>query len=148
MAAQAYEWTCSVCSLTWCLQSTGTAYVGDDVYDARAQAGVQLGYPDCIDEVYGLKSAACLVDVFAGYGLSARQAWVTFDQAYAIAAQTTGCINPIGMYHFMAIRGADQGAIAVANSAPGYMGVYSSLDRAQFNALGPVQVIYLDNPQP
>ena len=148
MAAQVYEWTCSVCSLTWVLQSTGTAYVGVDVYDARAQAGVELGYPSCVNETYGLMSAACLIEAFAKFGLSARQAWVTFDQAYAIAQQTTGCINPIGMYHFMGIRGVDQGAIAVANSAQGYMGVWSTLDRATFNALGPVQVIYLEQPQP
>jgi len=58
--------------------------------------------------------------------------------------QTTGVINPLGMYHFMAMRGTNPDSLWVANSAPGYHGIYDTLDRASFNNLGPVQVIYLD----
>lgn len=148
MAPQSYSWTCSVCSLTWVLQATGMLASSGDVYADRDAVGRVMGYPSCVNETYGCMSAQCVVDAFGFYGLSARQAWVTFDQAYAIAQQTTGVINPIGMYHFMGIRGVSDGALWVANSAPGYDGVGSTLDRGQFNALGPVQVIYLDNPQP
>lgn len=91
-------------------------------------------------------SAQCLIDAFSYYGLRSQQKWVTFDEAYAICRETTGVINPVGMYHFMAIRGIDGidvGDIWVANSAPGYCGVYDSLSRSQFNALSPVQLIYL-----
>lgn len=148
MPPQAYEWTCSVCSATWVLGATGALHSSGDVYADRQVVGLAMGYPNCVNETYGCMSAQCLVDVFAHYGLSSAQTWVNFDQAYAIASSTTGAINPTGQYHYMALRGVDGGEILVANSAPGYMGVYSSLDRGQFNALGPVQVIYLDNPQP
>jgi hypothetical protein len=50
------------------------------------------------------------------------------------------------MYHFMAIRGvdySDTGTLWVANSAPGYRGVYEELTRSQFNSLGPVEIIYI-----
>jgi hypothetical protein len=47
------------------------------------------------------------------------------------------------MYHFMGIRGTDNGELWVANSAPNYMGVGDHLDRSQFNSLGPVSLIYL-----
>lgn len=152
MPLQQYNWTCSVCSLTWVLQSSGTAYVGEDVYAAREQVGQVLGYPNCVNETYGCMSAQCVVNAFRAYGLAAIASSVTFDTAYAICRQTTGVINPHGMYHFMAVRGTDgvePGDIWVANSAsPSYYGVGDSLTRDKFNALGPVTLIYLEQPQP
>lgn len=149
MPPQLHDWTCSVCSATWVLQSTSTAYLHDDVYEARRLVGEDMGYPNCVNETYGCMSADCLLALFGRYGLLAHHAWVTFDQAYAIAEQTTGLVNPVGMYHFMALRGVlDVPALWLANSAIGYRGVGESLNRNQFNSLGPVQVIYLANPQP
>jgi len=145
MPPQAYAWTCSVCSMTWVLQATGTAYQESDIYDARAAVGLAMGYPSCVNETYGCMSQQCVVDCLDSYGLVARQAYVTFDQAYAIAREYTGTINPQGMYHFMALRGISGNAIGVANSAEGYMGVYSTLSRDQFNALGPVSVVYVES---
>lgn len=145
MPSQAYSWTCSVCSTTWVLQSTATAYQDADIYDARYAVGEQMGYPSCVNEVYGCMSPQCVIDVLGAHGLVARQVWCTFDQAYAIARTYTGTINPQGMYHFMGIRGTSGADIAVANSAEGYMGVYSTLSREQFNALGPVSLIFVES---
>lgn len=145
MAAQSYSWTCSICATTWVLNSTGFLSTGD-VYSDRSRVGQEMGYPSCVNETYGCMSSQCLVDEFARYGLASTQAWVTFDQAFAIAQQTTGAINPTGQYHYMGIRGVSGSSIYVANSAEGYMGVYDTLSRDQFNALGPVQVIYLEQP--
>jgi hypothetical protein len=113
---------------------------------SRDQALSIIGYPKCVNETYGLMSAGCMIEAFGYYGLDSKQAWVTFDDAYALMGQTTGVINPLGMYHFMGMRGVDPdtGSLWVANSARGYRGVYDTLSRSQFNNLGPVQVIYLD----
>jgi hypothetical protein len=138
MAPQSFEWTCSICSLTWVLQATATAPEITRVHVAAA-----IGYPHCVNEAYGLMSAQCAVDALAGFGLPATQAWVTFDEAYAIAGEHTGLINPTGLYHFMAIRGRQGADLWVANSAMGYGGVGELLPRSQFNAYGPVQVIYV-----
>jgi hypothetical protein len=141
MAPQQYSWTCSIASFTWVINSTGT-----DTSLTREQAANIIGYPDCVNETYGLMSADCLIEAYRHFGLEARQAWVTFDQAYSVMANTTGQINPLGMYHFMAMRGVDgynPGDLWTANSAPGYLGVYDSLSRSEFNAYGPVQIIYL-----
>lgn len=143
MAPQLYSWTCSICSTTWVMQALGIIDPNFDQYAARDEVGAIIGYPNCVNETYGCMSADCLIAAFKYFGLEARQAWVTFDQAYAIANNTTGIINPIGMYHFMAIRGTRNGDIWVANSAPGYDGVWDNLTRSAFNNLGPVQVIYL-----
>jgi len=104
-----------------------------------------IGYPDCVNETYGLMSAQCMIDAFDKQGIIAKQAWVTFEQAYSLCRLYTGVINPIGQYHFMGIRGVENQSIWVANSAQGYMGVWDNLDVERFNALGPVQVIYCES---
>lgn len=137
MAPQAQSWTCSACSLAWVLGATGTATITPD------QAVNVIGYPNCINPTYGCMSSQCLIDAYAQYGLHAVEEWVSFDQAYAICSEHTGQINPTSMYHFMAIRGVDGANLWVANSAPGYDGVWDTLTRTQFNNLGPTKVIYL-----
>jgi hypothetical protein len=143
MPGQAYNWTCSVCSTTWALQATDTAYSNLDIYEARYLVGAAIGHPECVNETYGCMSADCLIKEFNAWGLEAIQAWVTFDQAYAICAEFTGVINPQGMYHYMAIRGIQGSNLWVANSAYGYCGVYDTMSRSQFNSLGPVQIVYI-----
>jgi hypothetical protein len=142
MPPQQYNWTCSVCSFQWVLGATGTAN------PSRQECLDIIGYPTCVNPTYGCMSAQCLIDAYATFGLLARQAWVTFDQAYALARVATGQINPQGMYHFMGIRGTSGHDLHVANSSPGYMNVTDVLSREQFNALGPVSVIYLEPRQP
>jgi len=145
MPAQAHSWTCSVCSCCWVLQATSTAYQDSDVYDARYAVGERMGYPSCVNPTYGCMSPQCVIDCLASYGLVARQVYCTFDEAFAIARTNTGVINPQGMYHFCGLRGISGSNIWVANSAQGYMGVYDTLSRSQFNALGPVSVIYVES---
>ena len=143
MPGQAYDWTCSVCSTTWVLQSIGLIGRDYDAYSARYDVGAQMGYPNCVNEVYGCMSSQCVIDQFARYGLQAKQAWVNFDQAFAICSNTTGVLNGQSWYHFVGIRGTNGSNLWVANSAPGYRGVWDTLDRGTFNSLGPFQIIYL-----
>jgi hypothetical protein len=141
MASQYYDWTCSVCSITWVLQASNSAYSGLNVSDARYDVGMRMGYPSCVNSTYGCMSTGCVLATFNSYGLDAISSYVTFDQAYAICRERTGTINPNGMYHFMGIRGVDGGDIWVANSAPGYRGIWDTISREQFNALGPVELV-------
>jgi hypothetical protein len=143
MAPQQYAWTCSVCSFTWVIDALEQVAA-----ISREAALAILGYPECVNETYGLMNAQCLVDGFGTFGLDAFQAWVTFDQAYAIAREHTGIINPVGMYHVMGIRGVVGQSLSVANSAPGYCGVGELLSRDQFDSFGPVQVVYLPESHP
>lgn len=138
MDPQTYDWTCSVCTFTWTIQSTGI-----DPNLTRPAAGELIGYPNCVNASVGLAMTQCLIDAYAHYGLDAIESWVSFDQAYAICREHTGGISPSAMYHWMAIRGVTGDALWVANSAEGYCGVYDVLSRAQFNALGPVKLLAL-----
>ena len=138
MEQQSFSWTCSVASFDWVCNATGVPM-------NRAEALETIGYPNCVNETYGLMSADCMIQAFRKVGFVAKQMWVTFEQAYSICRLYTGVINPIGQYHFMGIRGVQSGAIWVANSALGYRGVYETLDINQFNSLGPIQVIYCES---
>ena len=137
MAPQQRSWTCSICSFDWTLNAIGIPMDRESATDV-------IGYPDCVNETYGLMSADCLIKAYAEMGLVAKQAWVTFEQAYSICQHYTGVINPIGMYHFMGIRGVESGTIWVANSAQGYCNIWDNIDAESFTYLGPVQVIYLE----
>jgi hypothetical protein len=143
MPPQTYSWTCSICSFAWVINA-----LSQTPSITREEAASVIGYPNCVNETYGLMSSQCLIDAFATFGLVARQAWVTFDQAYAIMSAHTGTINPQGMYHFMGCRGVSGDTLWVANSALGYRGVWEELSRDAFNALGPVSVIYLPESEP
>lgn len=140
MAPQARGWTCSVCSTDWTLRATGL-----DPDSDRIKVALEIGYPNCVNAAVGLANTQCIVDVFESHGVDAVQQWVDFDQAYEVCASTAGVINGLGMYHFMAIRGVSNGRLWVANSAEGYRGVGSYIDRNQFDAQGldPWQVVYL-----
>jgi hypothetical protein len=139
MPLQQNSWSCSVYSFMWVCQSTMTD--SDMTYD---EALAIIGYPDCVNPTYGLMSAQCMIDAFSTMGLHSKQIWCTYDEAFAICERHTGVINPIGMYHFMAIRGVRNESVWVANSSPGYRGIYDDLNRSNYNNLGPVQLIYLE----
>jgi len=106
----------------------------------------EIGYPQNINATYGLMngSGVELQRVLADYGVATSQGWLTFDTVYAIAQQAPGCMSGGAWYHWVAIRGVDSSNIWIANSAPGYKGVYDTLTREQFNALGPFSVVYVE----
>lgn len=140
MSPQMQSWTCSICSFDWVCRAIGIPM-------DREQAAEIIGYPECVNETYGLMSADCMVKAFEKVGIVAVQKWVTFEEAFSICQHYTGVINPIGMYHFMGIRGTEASTIWVANSAQGYRGIWDNLDVGSFNGLGPVQVIYAESRQ-
>jgi hypothetical protein len=140
MPRQSTSWTCSACSLSWVLRAVQLAPHVDE------HLAVQLiGSPHNINATYGLMdgSGAHLRRVLAEHGQNSSQAWLNFDQAYTIYATTPGCIAGGGWYHWVAVRGVSGADLSIANSAPGYRGVHSTLSREQFNALGPFSCVWL-----
>ena len=139
MPPQLRSWTCSICATDWVLRATGL-----NPWSAREQVAGQIGYPHCVNENVGLVDTTCLLPVFEQYGVDAMQEWVDWDRCFDICSETTGVLNGLGWYHFVAIRGlTDWGGLWIANSAESYRGVYSTLSEEQFNALGPFQVVRL-----
>lgn len=140
MAPQLYAWTCSSCALDWVLRATGL-----DPTCTREKAVELIGYPENINESYGLMSAAggALRDVYESFGQPTGQGWLDFDSVYQLAQRTTGQMSGARWYHWVALRGIDGPDLWIANSAPGYMGVFDSLSRADFDRLGGFSVVWL-----
>ena len=142
--AQVYDWTCSACSLDWLLRALGH-YDSHDVYASRERTVQQIGYPANINETYGLMdgSGAQLQRVLLNdWGQDSHQGWLTFDHAYSTFAQTPGMMSGGAWYHWVGVRGTADGALHIANSAPGYMGVWDVLSREDFNRLGPFSCVW------
>jgi hypothetical protein len=142
MPRQAASWTCSACSLAWVERATQVNP------GATEQSAVnEIGTPNNINSTYGLMdgSGAQLQRVLRDYGIPSKQGWLNFDQAYAIYQTTAGMCSGGAWYHWVGVRGVDGPNLAVANSAEGYCGVYSTLTREQFNSLGPFSCVWLDN---
>lgn len=141
MPHQAASWTCSACALAWVERSTGVNPAAEEW-----SAVAEIGEPENINATYGLmdSSGSQLRRVLDEYGLPSSQGWLTFDYVYAIAEQTTGLMSGGAWYHWVGIRGTYGSTIWIANSAPGYKGIYDTLSREQFNNLGPFSVVYLE----
>jgi hypothetical protein len=142
--SQLYEWTCSACSLDWLKRALGLV-VASDIYASREQTTSEIGYTEHINATYGLMdgSGAQLQRVLRDiYGQNSGQGWLSYDQAWAIYAQTPGCMSGGAWYHWVGVRGTSGGDLAIANSAPGYGSVWDILTRADFNRLGPFSCVW------
>ena len=146
MPVQEAGWSCSACSLAWVLRATGL-----DPNASEQSAINQLGYCPSCSGGCGISSAEGLCDasgpalerVYASYGQETDQGWLGFDAVYGLASQTTGQLSGARWYHWVALRGTQGPNLWIANSAPGYKGVYDTLSREQFDALGGFSVVWL-----
>ena len=140
MPPQEANWTCSACSLAWVMRATGL----DPTMNEWAAVNA-IGYPDNINGTYGLmdSSGSALQAVYESYGQETSQSWLDFDTVYDLAQGTTGQMSGAAWYHWTAIRGVSGPDLWIANSAPGYKGVYSTLTRSDFERLGGFSVVWL-----
>lgn len=140
MGLQEASWTCSACAEAWVLRSTGL-----DAGANEWQLVNQIGYPDEINSTYGLMDAggSSLRRVYRQYGQPTEQAWLSFDEVYDLAGKTTGQMSGARWYHWVALRGTQGNNLWVANSAPGYKGIYDVLTRDDFERLGGFSVVWL-----
>jgi hypothetical protein len=140
MPQQANNWSCAACALAWIERATGLSESASEI-----SAIQEIGYPTHINATYGLMSSSGreLQRVLAENSYPSLQKWVTFDELFAIAEQTTAAIGGGNWYHWVAVRGVMDNNIWIANSALGYRGMYELLTRDDFNKLGPFSCVYL-----
>jgi hypothetical protein len=142
---QLYSWTCAACSEEFVERASGHGRSGD-VYANREQVVYAIGYPGNINSQYGLMdgSGAQLQRVLLEYaGLDSEQSWLDFDQALDIYSETPGLMSGAAFYHWVAVRGVQGNNLWVANSAPGYKGIYDTISRADWDRLGGWSCIWL-----
>jgi len=140
MPLQEANWTCSGCALAWVMRSTGL-----DPSMSEWAAISAIGRPDNVNAQVGLVdgSGTQLRRVYSEYGQDTVQEWLDFDSVYDLASYTTGQISGQAWYHWVALRGVDGPNLWIANSAPGYKGIYSILSRDDFARLGGFNVVWL-----
>jgi hypothetical protein len=145
MPGQLYDWTCSACSTEWLERSLGYPR-NADVYTSREAVVYAIGYPHNINATYGLMdgSGAELQRVVKEQtGADTEQSRLSFDSTYLLAQETPGLMSGAAWYHWVAIRGVQGSTIWVANSAPGYKGIYDNVSREDFDRLGGFSVVWL-----
>jgi hypothetical protein len=146
MPGQIYDWTCSACSTEFVERAVGVSR-GNDVYNNREEVVYAIGYPDNVNGTYGLMDAsgAQLQRVlYEQTGQNSQQDYLSFDEVYALGAGgTPALMSGAQWYHWVALRGVQGDQLWIANSAPGYKGVYDHLSRADFNRLGGFSVVWL-----
>lgn len=146
MPGQYYDWTCAACSTEWVERALGFER-SSDVYANRELVVYDIGYPNNINATYGLMdgSGAQLQRVLKEWtGRDSEQAYgLDFNAVYRIAEATPGLMSGAHWYHWVALRGVQSGCLWIANSAPGYKGVYDVLTPAQYAQLGGFSVVWL-----
>lgn len=140
MPPQTVDWTCSACSLAWVLRATAA-----DTEATEWGMVAEIGTPQNINSTYGLMdgSGSQLQRVLSEYNLDSAQGWLTFNQVYSVAGAYTGLMSGGGWYHWVSIRGRSGNDLWIANSAPGYMGVWDTLSVSDFQRLGPFSVVWV-----
>jgi hypothetical protein len=141
---QDVAWDCAAASLTWCLNAAGYPTTEADVV-----AG--LG-PSRISAAYGLldASGAGLVEYLAELGVQADyDDSATWEEMIGSAGHQPMLMGGRNWCHWTGVRisstlfpeyNLDQ--LALANPAPGYMGVSQTIDREQFDALGVFSAVW------
>jgi len=146
MPAQEASWSCSACALAWVLRATGLNSSATEQSEIN-----ELGYCSTCAAGCGISSSLGLCDasgpalreVYANYGQDTAQAWLDFDTVYELATHTTGQMSGASWYHWVGLRGVQGETLWIANSAPGYKGIYSNLSREDFARLGGFSVVWL-----
>jgi hypothetical protein len=125
--------------------------VADDIYASREATTYEIGYGQVcgggvnLTPSVGLCNAdgSALRAVLRDYGVATDQGWLDFDTTYSIAAMTPGMMSGAAYYHWVGIRGVQGSTLWVANSAPGYKGIWDNIGRDDFARLGGFSVVWL-----
>jgi hypothetical protein len=141
---QDYPWDCAAASTAWALQAAGLPYSEQDVIKG-------LG-PGRISPALGLldASGAGLVEWLGEIGVHAENnAYASYSDVAAAAGYQPMVIGGRSWYHWSGVRMGgicagfgDIGAIALANTAPGWCGIYQSIEAADFEVLGEFAAVW------
>jgi hypothetical protein len=146
MPGQYYDWTCSACSTEFVERATGNPR-GEDPYSNREDVVYAIGYPDHINGSYGLMDASgeqIRRVLLEQTGRDSQQGYLGFDDVYALAyAGVPALMSGAAWYHWVGVRGVQGSNLWIANSAPGYKGIYDVLSRYDFDRLGGFSVVWL-----
>lgn len=138
MPPQQADWTCSACSLAWLNRALSIDHATEEW-----TAVEYIGTPQNINSTYGLMdgSGTRLVQCLREQGAPAFNGWLDWEYVHKLAQAMPLLLGGQGWYHWVGVCGTGSEYLVLANSAPGWMGVYDTLDVNQFELLGPFAVV-------
>jgi hypothetical protein len=141
---QDVPWDCAACSTAWALRTVG--------YDLSEQDVIAGLGPSRISPAYGLldASGAGLVSYLGEIGVTAQNnADSSFQDVIDAAGYQPMVVGGRQWCHWVGVRlGGDSvgrpdlRALALMNSAPGWMGVDQVLNESAFISLGPFSAVW------
>ncbi len=136
---QTDDWQCSAASLAWALSSVGRPTTQDqaiEILGARINPAVGLVQGDGSGLAVALREQ----------GLPGNHASpIDFDSVLAEAGNRPILIGGAAWNHWSGVSGCFGSTLSLRNPAPGYKGIFSTLEREQFEALGPFAAVWLED---
>jgi hypothetical protein len=138
MPAQLNDWTCSACSLAWLNRALAIDHATDEM-----SAVDYIGCPDNINQDYGLMdgSGAVLAQRLLEQGAPAFCLWPSYDQVYELTRFMPMLLGGVAWNHWVGVRAQLPSGLAIANSAPGWMGIGDVLLREDWDTHGPFAAV-------
>ena len=144
---------CACESIEWCLYAWGRTPDDDWIEQSMQAAGVWNPQVGCTDAT----GAGLATWVNEQYGSPADGGYLASNEAEAtwemVTAEAAALKHPIALggrafYHWVGVRNFDTSSntLLLANPAPGYQGVYDTLTRSHWDALGPWSYVRVTNP--
>ena len=140
---QNHNWDCAEQSTLWAMTAFGRHPADAWMESSMLTEGIEstdLG----LLVADGSKLAAWIAEQYGEFGYAAyNNGNVSFDDVKSVAGQTPVLIGGRQWNHWSGVRrySAAQDWLELANPADGWMGVFQSMTRQQFDALGPFSMI-------
>jgi hypothetical protein len=138
MRGQRWDWDCSAASTAWMGRALGWGWSEGDVAYEFVRAGIATPQLGCLDG-----TGAGIVRWLADQPFPAQNARGSWS---IIEARTQTCPLIMGStrwYHWVGVRGMDDtGTLQLANSAPGWAGIWQTMSHEQFDMFGDFYIVY------
>lgn len=135
---QRKDWDCSAAATAWMGRSLGWGWAELDVAFAFQDLGIatpQLGLLD--------GTGAGIVRWLSLQPMPARSASATWSMMLDRDWSCPLIMGSSNWYHWVGVRGIDpQGVLDLANSAPGWAGIYQTMTRSQFEHFGDFYAVW------
>lgn len=130
--SQSWDWDCSAAATAWLGRSLGWSWLESDVAYEFVRAGIatpQLGLLD--------GTGAGIVRWLAQQPFNAINLQPSWDDLVTRLTSCPAIMGSTRWYHWIGVRYlAPGGSLAIANSAPGWAGIWQSLSRDEFEMFG------------
>lgn len=139
------QWSCSVHTTTWMLQSTRNDETWSSVSRKMLNTG-RVTYESGLSDASGAGLAQTLREMATGDPSIGSTGSASFDEVKDRAGRMAVGIGGRAWNHWSAVKGYDaqQDVLLLANSAPKWNGVGTSMDRDEFRRMGGISMVWMD----